>query len=371
MSFFYEIARESLRTFELAAPFLLLGLLMAGALHVLLPEDAVRRFLGRPGLGGVLRAALIGIPLPVCSCGVIPLAIAMRRKGASEPASLSLLVTTPESSADSILLTWGLMGPVMAIARPVAAFGTALLGGLGALRLLGGDRPGRAAVPAEPGCCACDGAADGAGGCAPNRRDSDRAGSAVVRALRYGFVDLLDDIAFWLVVGILAAGVIGALLPADLGAWGFGEGLVPMLAVLVVSVPLYMCASASTPVAATLLAKGLSPGAGLVFLLAGPATNAASLVLLARTFGRRFVAVYLGSVGAGALIAGIALDAVVARWGLAVTAPLAEHHHTAFASATRAAAAILAALVVWRLLRGGWSRGWRELRTSLPGSAGP
>lgn len=378
MSFLLEIGRESLRTLELAAPFLILGLMMAGALHVLLPDRLVQRFLGGRGLGGVLRAALIGVPLPVCSCGVVPLAIAMRRKGASEPASLSFLITTPESSADSILLTWGLMGPWMAIARPIAALFTAVLGGVGALRWLPEASTSTTPEPSTgaaedgtPSCCCADtddvqtpvDASETA------TFDPTKVTSALRRALRYAFVELLDDIAFWLVIGILAAGVIGALVPADLSAWGLGHGIVPMLAVLLVAVPLYMCASASTPVAAMLLAKGLSPGAGLVFLLAGPATNAASVVVLTKTFGRRFVGLYLGSVAVGALLAGLAFDAAVAVWGLKITAPLAHDHHAGFALLARTCAVVLSILVGWRLVRGGWSRGVRELRTSLPGSA--
>jgi len=362
----YNVLFETARTLYLAAPFLLLGLLLAGLLHVLLPAQLVQRFLGRPGMGGVVTAALVGVPLPVCSCGVVPLAVEMRRKGASQPASLSFLTTTPESSLDSILLTWGLMGPVMAVARPIAAFFTAVLGGLGAMLVLSEGEE-----DVEPAAAVCDHCAVGD----PHPHPSDDAtetgrGRGLWRgllkpALAYGFVEMLDDLAFWLLIGVFAAGVLGALVPADLAALGLGVGLLPMLLVLAVGVPIYMCASASTPVAAALLAKGLSPGAALVFLLAGPATNAATVVLLGRTFGRRFVAVYLASVAAGAVAAGLALDALTAAFGWRLSSPLAAAGSPALALLEGLSFAVLVVLLAWRLSAGAWRRGIAELRATF------
>jgi hypothetical protein len=180
-------------------------------------------------------------------------------------------------------------------------------------------------------------------------------------------VELLDDLAFWLLIGVVMAGVLGAVVPSDLGALGLGSGLMPMVLLLAVGVPIYMCASASTPIAAALMAKGVSPGAALVFLLAGPATNLATLVLLTRTFGRRFVAVYLTSVVAGALAAGVALDALVVAFGWEVVVPLTTPGESAWAALEWTAFVVLAALLVASLWRGSGRSGWRELKTGFTG----
>jgi len=392
------------RTLFLASPFLIFGLLVAGFLHVLLPTSLIQRWMGRPGLSGVAMAAMIGVPLPVCSCGVVPISVELRRKGASDPSSLSFLTTTPESSIDSIFFTYALMGPVMAIARPIAAFFTALLGGVLAIAYLPPRSfdPDDEPVELEP-CPTCSPAPDHDHGhdhgdhghghsvsyaTAPEALDTLRAWwrglrrrgrsgegeekpqlwRKVVRpALHYGFIELLDDLAFWLVVGIALAGVLGAVLPADLGERGLGSGIVPMLLMLGVGVPLYMCASASTPIAAALMAKGIGPGAALVFLLAGPATNAATLVLLGRTFGRRFIQIYLASVMVGALAAGIALDLLIAALGWQLTTPLVAGEAAGFAWWEWASGLFLAALLLQRMARGAARTGWLELRQGFQG----
>lgn len=291
-----------------AAPFVLLGLGIAGLVHVLIPEAVVLRWMGGRGLAGALRAALVGIPLPICSCGVVPLAIELDRKGAGRPATASFLVTTPESSVDSILLTWGLMGPLMAITRPVAAFATGMLA---AVFNLGGHAGASPSAPAEGshpcrGCCTLPEAGIATG--------QARAGwwrRWVGPSLRYGYGSLLDDIAAWLMAGLAVGGLLAVVLPEDLGALGLGGGPLPLLLMVVVGVPLYTCASAATPVTAVMIAKGLSPGAALVFLLAAPATSIATILLLASRFGRRFVVRYVTAVATGALAAGALLDLVV------------------------------------------------------------
>lgn len=393
----------------LAAPFLVLGLLVAGLLHVLLPERLIQRWMGRKGLSGVSLAALIGVPLPVCSCGVVPISVELKRKGASSPSSLSFLTTTPESSIDSIFFTYALMGPILAIARPIAAFFTAFIGGVLAIAYLPEDEDNEKAgestgtVDGEHVGCSHDHGAH-------NHSDHDHSGhdhshgvsyahapaalaavkslvprvlrrtsteppvahqgiwKSVLRpALRYGFGELLDDLAFWLLFGVVLAGTLGAILPADLAARGLGSGLLPMLMMLAVGIPIYMCASASTPIAAALMAKGISPGAALVFLLAGPATNAATLVLLGRTFSRRFIEIYLASVVIGALLAGIALDALAGFFGWQVLAPLVEGGDV-FGGGLEIAFAILLGLLMARSLwRGAWKQGVAEMRQGFAG----
>ena len=389
MSFFFEIFNETWWMVLQAAPYILFGLLLAGLIHVLLPESLVLRWMGRPGLSGVVRAAIIGVPLPVCSCGVVPITVELERKGASRPAAQSFLITTPESSIDSIFLTWGMMGPVMAIARPIAAFFTAVLGGVLSIasartvRELSGDPSERSRGDQRQH----DHDHSGHDHSDHDHSDHDHEHSVVFSdsakarqalrqvfskgpnaglwsdllrpALRYGFGDLLDDLAFWLVVGLALAGALTAILPDDLAGLGLGDGLLPMILMLVVGIPLYMCASASTPIAAALLAKGVSPGAALVFLLAGPATNAATVLLLAGTFGRRFVWIYVVSVALGALAAGLLLDALVAGETAVSAAAFAGVQPGGISTL---AALLLIALLARSLWRGSWNDGVSELK---------
>ncbi len=386
VSLFASIFTETVHMLVLAAPLLLLGLAMAGIMHVALPSTVIERWLGRPGWGGIVRAASIGVPLPICSCGVVPIAVELKRKKASDPASMSFLITTPESGADSVLLTWAMMGPVMAIARPLAAIGSALLGGALALKLLpqpDSEAPTRHTdqqpcssheVHPQADDSHADGHSSHACGCdhhhdAPVlRTDGQTTGthppsdwrSKASRASHYAFKHLFDELAAWLVIGALIAGVLSAVLPDDLARYGLGAGPLGLIVMLLAAIPIYVCASASTPIAAALTAKGLSPGAALVFLLAGPATNAASLVLLARTFGRRFVQVYLAGVVIGALAAGAMLDLALLTLGMRLHSPLMTSHHHQVGILEGAAFAVLVGLLVASARRGALTPRWRR-----------
>ena len=352
MTVFASLLTETWNVLLVAAPFLLIGMLCAGLVHVLLARRHVERWMGQEGLLAVVIRGLFGIPLPLCSCGVVPVAIALRRKGASRPATLSFLITTPESGTDSILLTWGMLGPVMAIVRPLASLVTALVAGIAAIAWPDGDASaGRLPPPSEEMHGHSADLGDEAHVIGPRRfwqslstyawparrRTGEPSATAgptaeadgpppfddVIREVcRYAFVEVADDIAFWLVIGLLLAGAISVAVPADLAARGLGSGLMPMLLLLLAGVPLYICASASTPVAAALVAKGLSPGAALVFLLSGPATNAATLLLLARHFGARFLRIYLASIVVATLLCGLALDWLIGMTGWQVQATL-------------------------------------------------
>ncbi len=287
--------------------YVLIGFAFAGLLHEFLPRQALVRHLGSDSRGSVARAALFGAPLPLCSCGVLPAAAALRRQGASRSATLSFLISTPETGVDSIALTYGLLGPVMAVIRPVVAIVTALVAG--SMRLGSGDGAGAAT---EEDCC-------GPPAAEPQSTPAPKPTTAPAplaercrRAATYGFSTMLDDIAFWLVVGFALTGLFTACLPDDFFSrvLGWESGWIPILAMLVAGTPLYVCASASTPVAAALLAKGLSPGAALVFLLVGPATNLTSVSVVAKILGGDAVRAYLGSIVLVALAAGLALDAL-------------------------------------------------------------
>lgn len=402
-----------------AAPYFLLGLALAGLLHVLLPARWIARWMGGRGLSGVARAALVGIPLPICSCGVLPLALTLRHKGASRPAVASFLITTPESGVDSILLSWGILGPVFALFRPVAAFVSAMIAGILSLAWEEPDRvtdhvakgPDLEAGPSHPDPChsnschveTCQTCGhESHGPLLPDEELTQRAHRALIASLLPRLrslalwlptpavgpeataprlwsdlvrpawqktVELADELCFWLTVGLVGAAALSLALPEDLAARGYGQGLWPMLILLVVGIPLYLCASASTPLAAVLIAKGISPGAALVFLLAGPATNLAAMLVLGRTFGRRFLQVFLGGIVVGALGAGLALDALLALTGWQVL-PAAPIPGSTEELIGRVAALFLVALIFWRFSRGALRAGLREMAENTRIAAG-
>ncbi len=366
MDLLVRILSGAWETLQQAAPYILLGLVLGGVLHVLLDAQSIQRRLGGGGLRSVTLAALLGIPLPICSCAIVPASIELHRKGASRAASLSFLITTPESGVDSILVTWGMLGPIMAVARPVASFLTALLAG--AIALLTPSQAGTGAQdpapPADP--CSCD---------EPLVEARAVVGAArrhppLVRMARHAFIDLLDDLVFWLVLGFLVAGAIIAMVPGDLAKHGLGSGIAPMLIMLAVGIPMYMCASASTPVGAALIGKGLSPGAALVFLLSGPATNAATLVLLLRHFGRTFVAIYLASVAVASVVCGLLLDALVRVVGWRIAPRLAPAAIGVVEAVHWLPVVLLCGLMLWRLAAGAGRQGVRELAENFRGWVG-
>ena len=278
------------------APYLLLGFLLAGILHVFVPRTLYTRYLARNDWRSVTLAALFGIPLPLCSCGVIPTAMSMRREGASRAATVSFLIATPQTGVDSIAATASLLGIPFALLRPVAALATALFGGCitGAATK---DDNGGETVAAQP---------------------RERYGSIAARcraALRYGFCDMIQDIGGHLIAGLLIAGAITVLLPDGFFSTFSDTPLLGMFAVLLFSVPMYLCATGSVPVAAALMLKGLSPGAALVLLMAGPATNMAAIMVVGKVLGRRTLAWYLASIVAGAVAFGLIADCLLpAHW---------------------------------------------------------
>lgn len=280
------------------APYLLSGFLVAGLLHAFVPRRFYVRCLSGDGWSSVAAAALLGVPLPLCSCGVIPTAMSMYRRGASRAATVSFLIATPQTGVDSILATGALLGVPFALLRPLAALVTALAGGWLTGRVLPGTAP-EAAVSGED---------------AAVRRSL---AAKCREALRYGFVDMIRDIGRWLVVGLLLAGAITVLLPEGAFALFDERPLAGMLFVLLLSAPMYLCATGSIPVAAALMLKGLSPGAALVLLMAGPATNMAAMLVIGKVLGSRTLWLYLGSIAAGAVGFGLLIDGLLpASWFL-------------------------------------------------------
>ena len=285
--------------------YLLLGFAMAGVLHVVMNRHRgfTAALTGR-GPRPVVLASILGLPLPLCSCSVIPAGLALRREGASKGTVSSFLISVPETDIASILLTYGLLGPMLAIFRPIAALITAVVTGLTVNAIETRWQP-------SAGSGGDAGRDDGA------EHDHDHSHADVAgkhwayRAFHYGFREFFDDLALPLITGIVIAGAISAWLP-DLGVAARLEGsALPYLAMLILGVPMYVCATASTPIAAGLIVGGVSPGAALVFLLAGPATNVATIYVLSRQFGRVAMAVYLVCIAAISLVMGVCLDAIM------------------------------------------------------------
>lgn len=281
------------------SPYILLGFLIAGVMHAFVPQHLFARHLSGNGLSAVVKSALLGVPLPLCSCGVLPTAIAMRRNGASRAAATSFLVATPQTGVDSIAATYSLMGPAFAVIRPVAALATAVAGGVAVGKT---ERQDVSASDAS----ACSVAAD---------ERPEGFGARCLAALRYGFVDLVGSIGLWLVAGLLVAALITVYVPADFFAVLGSNPLFSMLAVLVIAIPMYVCATGSIPIALSLMLKGLSPGTAFVLLMAGPAANFASFTLISREMGRKAAVIYLMSIVAGAIAFGLLIDYLLpASW---------------------------------------------------------
>ncbi len=274
------------------SPYLLLGFLIAGLLHAFVPSTIYSRYLAGTGFRPVLTAALFGVPLPLCSCGVLPTAVALRRSGASSAASTSFLIATPQTGVDSIAATYSMMGLPFAVLRPVAALVTSLVGGLAV------------------GHWERKGALDDV------RDDADYEFSElprglwnkIVETLKYGFFDMMQSIGRWLLIGLVVATLITVLLPDDFFSTYARWPLLNMFIIVLVAVPMYVCATGSIPIAAALMLKGMTPGCALVLLMAGPAANLASMFVVNNAFGRKATIVYLLSIIGGAMGFGALVD---------------------------------------------------------------
>ena len=303
------------------AIYVLFGFAVAGLLHTFISGERATQWLSRRKRGAVILATLVGAPLPLCSCGVLPAAITLRKKGASRGATLAFLISTPETSATSILLTYSLLGPLMAIFRPIAALVTALAAGFIENIFDRSPAPPATGSSAESGH---EAGADAKCDChaAQTPAPATPTPSGLTAGFRYAFIDLFDDIFGWIVIGVIAAAAIQIFLPATAFQAYFGNPWVALPLMLVLSVPLYVCAEASTPIAAVLLLQGLNPGAALVLLLAGPATNIGAVGVLARELGRRTVIVYLTTIAIVSLLMGMLLNMILSAQSLSLNISL-------------------------------------------------
>ena len=415
-------------SFLLLSPMLLLGLFLSGLIHVFISREAILRWLRHDSLKSVSTSAALGVPVPLCSCSVVPVVAEMRRKGASRSSCMSFLITAPETGADSILVTNVFFGWIAAVVRPIISFVTAVVAGVFCIRLIRGDDskaptshqdhdhghshdhehehghspllPGSEdcyVSPAEmknmagrwarnlyqaisrlksaswikpdfrhdpnfpagqPGRRIVPPSADGA------ERQSLDFRTVVKHIFRYGFVEIADDILFALLVGVALGGVLYLAIPGDLMANEYARWLAYPIMV-VVGIPLYICASASTPIAAALVAKGFSPGAALIFLMTGPATNTGTIAIIMSQFGARFAWIYVSSVIAVTLVLGIIIDVLLLATGLGMAVNLQPSDSTTIAFLQWASAFALAALMIWRFRAGALKSGYEDLLLNI------
>ncbi len=335
-AFAADFFRELLAVFREASPYILLGFAIAACIQLLLPVHTVQRLLGTGRVRSIAMAALLGIPLPLCSCAVVPTALALRKRGASKGATVSFLVSTPETGEEAIAITWGLIDPLMAIFRPIAALFTAFTAGM-AVEAFGEEKPrpkaGEESAPATPEVVAPEGTPHDHSSHDRLRVEEEAKQRAIAslplreklrRGFRGAFVELFDETSHWMLAGLVVSALIAVLLPAELVTRHLSSGILPMLVMLLIGIPMYICASASTPIAAALIMKGLSPGAAFVFLLAGPATNFGTIGILGRTLGRRVTTIYVAVIAILALGFGVMLDALYPAIGLDPQASVGE-----------------------------------------------
>ncbi len=378
---------------------LLLGLLLSGLIHVFISRPAILRWLRDDSLKSVTVSSAIGVPVPLCSCSVVPVVAELRNKGASRSSCMSFLITAPETGADSILVTNAFFGPIVALVRPFISFITAVVAGLFCIGLIRDDRD-----KAQASCRDCEhdhgahqslradrddcyvspaqlkvllvhwlqeivGRQSTSGSSAAAVPTDDRAldfKKLVKHILRYGFIEIADDILFALLVGVVLGGVLFLAIPSDLMANEYARWLSYPIMVLI-GIPLYICASASTPIAAALVAKGVSPGAALIFLMTGPATNTGAIAIIASQFGARFASIYVATVIAVTVVLGIAIDALLFAAGLAISAHLDTAHAPAIQLLQWGSALLLIALIIWRFQAGALRRGYEDMLLNLRG----
>lgn len=273
--------------FAMMAPWLIAGFFIAGTIAVCMPRDFVTGFLGSSGgVKSIIRAVLIGVPLPICSCGVIPISTALRKNGASRGATAGFLISTPQTGIDSVLATYALMGPFFAVARPLAALVTGLAGGC-VVHAIAGDGERTCTAAAEP---------------ASHPRN-------LRMILWQGYIRLLGGIVKPLSVGLAISAAVAAFVPDDFFASALAKnGCLAIPVMALVGFPMYICSTAAIPIAATLMMKGLSPGAAFVFLMTGPAVNAVSIATIASLIGRRAAIAYVAVIFLGAVLFGMAVD---------------------------------------------------------------
>ena len=309
LSIFWDLVIES-------APWLLMGYLLAGIIKQVIPSSWVEKQLAKPGIVSIVKGAFIGAPLPLCSCGVIPTALAIRKAGASKGATSSFLVATPETGVDSISFSYAVLGPIFAMARPIGALTSAIIAGILVNSI---DKEEEVIEEAKASCGSCCGSKKAA-----VEEQEPTLARRFVSAVQYGYGRMISDTAKWLAIGLVAAAVITAVVPQSFFLQ-WGDGVMAMIIMVIVGLPMYICATASTPVAASLLFAGISPGAALVFMLTGPATNLATMGVIKEQLGLKSLIAYLVGVIGTAIIAGLLLNMAYEAFAWPLQLSMAEH----------------------------------------------
>ncbi|MFI4910321.1 MAG: SO_0444 family Cu/Zn efflux transporter [Sedimentisphaeraceae bacterium JB056] len=316
MSFINDLFKEFWSILGEMSPYLIFGFAIAGILSVVISADTVRRHLGGSSLGSVVKASIFGIPLPLCSCGVLPVTMSLQKSGAGKGACISFLLSTPQTGVDSIAVTYALLGPVFAIIRPIITFFTGIIGGLAVNFAKDDDKEAdvdaKETSPDKDCCCESE----------KTEKAAEKSKFMSIKAwfggLKYGFVDLPKDSAAAMLAGLVIAALLTALIPEDFFAGNLGRGPLALIAMVFIGMPIYVCSSASVPIAAAMIMKGLSPGAALVFLMTGPATNAASYTIVWKQFGPRTAITYMLTVIVCAVASGLVVDYLAFEVGIDV-----------------------------------------------------
>ena len=321
----FQLFFENLKDIYLdIAPYLFLGLAFSGFLHIIFKKDFIAKHLGKNNIASVLKASVLGVPLPLCSCGVIPTALYLRKQKASKGATLSFLISTPQTGVDSIIATYGMMGPVFAIFRPIAAFFSGIIGGVAANALLKKDDSAgdQNSIKSRTNNQAHD-----CSSCTVTPVEPKNLPQKIYVGMKYAFSEFLDDISLQLVVGIILAAVISFAIPDEFFVKYGGNGLPGMLMMMLFAIPLYVCATASIPIAVSLILKGISPGAALVFLITGPATNIATITMISRALGRKTIVIYLSVIAIMAVLSGYLLNWIFSITGYEQMMSNLHQHH--------------------------------------------
>ena len=325
----------------LSAPYLLFGLIISGVINQVLSVGLVQRWLGRDSVSSIVKSSLAGVPLPLCSCSVIPTAVTLRKNGVGNGATSSFLISTPESGVDSIMLTYGLMGLPMAILRPIAAFISGFIAGV--LNFAFNDFELKD-LEEEKKCCH--------GGSKPKQ-------SRIKEIFSFGFGKLLDDIAGWLLIGIVIGAALNVFLPDDIFS-NLGM-LSNRLIILLIGIPMYICASASTPIALSLMLKGLSPGCAILFLLIGPATNISNIAVLQKYIGIKGIVLNLIAISVVGLAFSFLIDMTMPDLFTSALKPIKEGHDHAHFSWWEN---LMAVLMLGLLLKGIYQENLKPLLKS-------
>lgn len=371
MEILVKILGSSWTIFREAALYLLFGFVIAGILRAYIQADSVVKYFHRGRFRSVLYSSLLGIPIPLCSCGVVPAVAGFKKQGANNGACLSFLTSTPETGVDSIALTYSLLGPVMTLMRPITAFITAMCAGL--LENFTGRSYSKSREIIPDRVCVVDACCDGTD-CDPwSHARHHTVAEKLWAGMRFAFVGLMDDLAVWFVLGILLAGIISALVPESVISAVFGSGILAYLGALIISGPMYVCATLSTPIAAALVMKGMSPGAALVFLMAGPATNMPTITMVTGLLGKRSLGIYLGSIAVCSIIMAFLTDWIFQAFDISAKVSLGAGGEFLPQWLETGAAVILAALIIrvlWQRVSGDylprWFRGTRGPKKGQP-----